>query len=209
MKRTRKFVAALAMAPEVVNSAYLDHLLSVKNPDAIRDPSANRIVDRDFEEKYGLRLDESLVRAKENQRRLLRGWTIFFTEKIPGGFDTWKEIVTINGGTAILYRGRTGLTLPKPRTPPSKDPDAGAEAFNQGPDADDEVNVIYLVSGTDDEEVKLWKTFRNTAEKQDLRPRITGTEWVLHTAMSQRIEWDEKWVNKEDKVPGFKEKYGR
>lgn len=209
MKRTRKFVAALAMAPEVVNSSYLDHLLAIKNPESMREPSANYIVDRSFEEKYGLRLDESLVRAKENQRRLLRGWTIFFTEKIPGGFDTWKEIVTINGGTAVIYRGRTGLTLPKPRTPPSEDPDAGAEASNQGADADAEADIVYLVTGTDDEEVKLWKAFRGNAEKQGLRSRITTTEWVLQTAMSQRIEWDEKWEHKEEKVPGFKEKYGR
>lgn len=209
MIRTRKFVAALAMAPEVVNSDYLDYLLSLKTPDIKRSPATNAIKDRDFENKFGMRLDESLARAKTNKGRLLRGWTVFLTEKITGGFETWKEIVEINGGIALMYRGRTGFTFPKPRLPPSQDPDAGPEAANQSASADDDVDLVYLVSGTEDEEVKLWKVFRSQVEKQGLRPRIVSTEWVLHTCMSQHVQWDAKWKYSEETVPGFGEKYGR
>lgn len=203
IKRTEKFVCALAAAPAVVNSSYLDHLL--KSPSTPQTPEEHWLVDRDFEEKWGLRLDEALVRAKENRRRLFKGWTVFFTDKVSGGYETWRRIITSNGGTATLYRGRTGLSLPKTRTLPSEDP----EAVNQGPDADADVDVVYLVSGTDDEEVKLWKTFRTQCEKQGMRGRIAQTDWVLHCAMSQRIQWDGKWEHREELVPGFRIKYGR
>jgi len=210
MLRTPKFVAALAVAPRVVATSWLDHLLKPSTTlQNMRDPSENELIDRDFEEKWGFRLSESLERATQNQKRLLRGWTVYITDKVPKGFNTWRDFITINGGTATMYRGRTGLTLAKPRVPPSEDPDAGMEKLNQGPHADDEVDVVYLVSGTDEEEVKLWKTFRAQTEKQGLRPRIVQTEWVLHFAMAQRVEWDEKWECREETVPGFKEKYGR
>lgn len=200
IKRTQKFVCALSTAPLVVNSAYLDYLLKV--PVILREPEENWLVDRDFEEKWGLRLDDSLARAKENKGGLFKGWTVFFTDKVSGGFDTWKKIISCNGGTATLYRGRTGLVLPKPRTIDSR-------ALNQGADAEEEADVVYLVSGTEDDEVKLWKTFRAQAEKQGLRGRIAQTDWVLHCAIGQEIVWDAKWEQKEELVPGFKTKYGR
>lgn len=203
MKRTKKFVCALAMAPEVVSSEYLDYLLNATHN--MRDPIENPLIDREFEERFGLRLRDSIERARVNKQRLLKGWTIFLTPILRGGLDTWKDIITINSGTPTIYRGRTGLHFPKPRTPPSQDP----EAFNQGPDADDEVDIVYLVSGTEDDEVKLWKTFRSQAKKQGLRTRIVSTEWLLHLAMCQQIEWDDNWEHHEDRVPGYKAMYGR
>ena len=210
MKRTAKFITALALAPEVVSTSFLDNLLkSSKDPDDMPPTSKHPLVDRDFEEKWGFRLSQSLERAKENQRRLLRGWTVFITDKVTPSPSQWQEFIKVNGGTAALYKGRTGLTFAKSRIPPSKDPDAGPERFNLGPNADDDVDVVYLVSGTTDEEVKLWKTFRTQVEKQKLRPRIVTTEWVIHFAMAQRVEWDDKWECREETVPGYKEKYGR
>ena len=96
----------------------------------------------------------------------------------------------MNGGAAFLYAGRTGLTMPKRRL--KEDPDSGAESQNQG--TDDEYDYVYLVSGTSDVETKLWKTFKDTAQKQDLEARIVKTDWLLNAAMSQRIQWDEKWM---------------
>lgn len=202
--RTRKFIAALSSAPEVVHVSFLDEALESKE---LPDVSMHTLEDSEAEERLGLRLDYSLDRAKENQRRLLRGWTILVTEKVSGGFETYKEIININGGQAMLYRGRTGINIPK-RKPSSEDPDAGPEVKNQG-DEDEETDVAYLISGTLDEEVKLWEKFRSNAEKHGLTPRIVKTDWLINLAMSQRIEWDDKWELKEELVPGWSERNGR
>ncbi|KAK6391056.1 hypothetical protein LTR65_004813 [Meristemomyces frigidus] len=183
--RTRKFVAALASAPLVVDTKYLDSAL--KQNKLMERPSL--LHDRDAEERLGFKLTDALGRAKVNQRKLLRGWSIFIAKDIAGGFETYKEIITLNGGDAYLYAGRTGLTLPKRRL--RDDPDAGSESQHQG--GDEEFDYVYLVSGMTDPEVKLWKQFRSTAEKQDLEARIVRTDWLLNAAMSQQVTWDEKW----------------
>lgn len=184
--RTRKFVAALASAPLVVDTKYLDSAL--KQNKLPEKPSL--LQDRDAEERLGFKLVEALERAEVNQRKLLRGWSIFVTKDIQGGFETYKEIITLNGGDAFMYAGRTGLTIPKRRL--RDDPDAGSESQHQG--GDDEYDCVYLVSGISDPEVKLWKQFSTLAEKQDLQARIVKSDWLLNAAMSQQVTWDEKWA---------------
>ena len=183
--RTRKFVCALANAPMVVDTSYLDAAL--KHDKLIEDPRL--LDDRETEEKYGFNLSEALARAEDNQRKLLRGWSIYVTKDIGGGFDTYKDIITLNGGQALMYAGRTGLTIPKRRL--QDDPDAGSESQHQG--GDEEFDFVYLVSGTSEAEVKLWKQFRDLAKKQDLEARIVRNDWLLYQAMSQQIEWKEKF----------------
>lgn len=151
-------------------------------------------------------MDEALERAETNKNRLLRKWTIFVTEKVSGGFDTYKEIINVNSGTATLYKGRTNV-VPKAREHPDDDPEAGPEVKNQG--GDEELDKIYLISGTLPEEIKLWEKFRADAEKKELVPRIVKTDWLINLAMSQQVEWDDKWELKEETVPGWKEAGGR
>ncbi|KAK3069232.1 regulator of Ty1 Transposition [Teratosphaeriaceae sp. CCFEE 6253] len=185
IKRTRKFVAALASAPLVVDTKYLDAALEQNK---LVDKPAT-LQDRKTEHAMGFTLTESLSRAKINKRRLLRGWSIFVTKDIPGGFETYKEIIEVNGGEAYLYQGRTGLKIPKPGS--RNDPDAGLESQHQGEDADHD--FVYLVSGASETEVKLWKTFRALAEKQGLRTRVVKSEWLLSAALSQQIGWRSEW----------------
>ena len=185
IKRTKKFVAAVASAPLVVDAKYLD--VALKQNKLIENPGT--LQDRKTEQTMGFKLTESLERAKINQHKLLRGWSIFVTKDIPGGFETYKEIIELNGGGPHLYQGRTGLVL-KPRL--RGDPAAGAESQHQG--EDDEFECIYLVSGTSEAESKLWKTFRALAEKQDLQPRIVKSEWLLTAALSQQVEWKDEWL---------------
>lgn len=146
-------------------------------------------------------LTTSLSRAKINQNKLLRGWTIYISGNIDARLDTFRDIVMANGGTAIPYRGRTGVTLPRRRLPHAEDPDAGAESQHQGGDV--ECDYVYLVSSTKDDEVKIWPTFRQLARKQDLQARIVKTDWLLNLAMVQRIEWEPSWELRECDVPGM------
>lgn len=186
--RTRKFVMAIAAAPEIVNTGFLDYALKQKT---LQETSAYGLQDREMEGKYGINLDESVQRAKDNNQRLLRGWTIYVTDKVAGGFETFKDIIVANGGTALPYRGRTGVALPRRRLRMNEDPDAGLESQNQG--GDEETDYVYLLSGATEDEIKLWGTFKKMAEKQDLEARIVKTDWILNCAMAQRVEWDEKW----------------
>lgn len=172
--RTRKFVAALACAPLVVDTKYLDTAL--KQNKLVENPAP--LFDREGEERYGFKLSDAIERAAANERQLFDGWTIFVTKDVNGGYDTYKDIVTLNGGSALLYQGRTGLTLPRPR---------------ESKDDEDEANGVYLVSGRTDAELKLVKTFRALADKQGVKARVVETNWLLNAAMSQTISWEDRW----------------
>ncbi|SMQ46879.1 unnamed protein product [Zymoseptoria tritici ST99CH_3D7] len=183
--RTRKFVCALACAPLVVDTTFLDSALKHKKLAA--DPPM--LKDREGEQRLGYKLADALERAKLNNRKLFRGWSIFVTKDVNGGFDTYKDIITLNGGVALLYTGRTGITLPKRQE--RNDPESGQESQNQG--GDDEFDYVYLVSGGSEAEVKLWKTFRDTIGKQQLKARIVQPDWLLHAAMTQQIIWKDSY----------------
>ncbi|KAM3415268.1 hypothetical protein BST61_g8798 [Cercospora zeina] len=177
--RTKKFVCAIAGSPLVVHTSFLDAALDKKK--LIENPPM--LKDRDGEERLGFKLAESLDRAKQNQHKLFAGWSIYVTKDIKGGFDTYKDIITLNGGVALMWQGRTGTSLVRRR--PQPDAAAGAESQNQG--HDDEFGCVYLVSGESAGEAKLWPTFRKEAEKQDLEARIVTSDWVLNAALSQEI----------------------
>jgi hypothetical protein len=190
--RTRKFVCALANAPIVVNTSYLDSAL--KNNRLMEELPL--LDDPENEKHWDVHLAEALARAKDNQHKLLRGWTIFITKDVKGGFDTYKDIISANGGQALLYQGRQGVNFPKRRL--REDPDAGSESQNQG--EDDEFDYVYLVTGDSEAEAKLWKQFREMAKKQDLEARIVKNDWILHAAMAQQIVWKDKFVMDERQV---------
>ncbi|KAG9699005.1 hypothetical protein KCU95_g3078, partial [Aureobasidium melanogenum] len=195
--RTKKFIAALANSPDVVTISYLDAALSTNT---LPDISEHKLVDQEAEERLGFRMDEARKRGETNENRLLHGWTIFVTEKVSGKFETYKEIIAINGGTAVPYKGRTNV-IAGPRIPPSEDPEAGPEVENQGGEV--ELNRVYLISSTSDEEVRLWDKFRVEAQKKGLEAKIVKTDWLINLAMSQQVEWDEKWELLESQVPGW------
>ncbi|KAI9713783.1 MAG: hypothetical protein M1820_000513 [Bogoriella megaspora] len=183
--RTRKFVAALASAPLVVSTSYLDYCLKHDSPpDAAKHALGN---DRDTKEQFGFFISHAVGRAKMNDRRLLRGWTIFCTEAVNGGFDTYKEIIYLNGGQCLLWKGRSSITVTR-RKPGL---DAREESQNQG--GEEEEDVLYLLSGTAKGEKALWSKFRALAEKHDMRPRIVKPEWLLVCAMAQQIERNDKF----------------
>lgn len=186
--RTPKFVCALANAPLVVDSKYLDTVLKQNKLPA--QPSL--LSDRDGEERMGFRIDDALKRAEVNKHKLFRGWNIYITKDIPGTFDTFKNIVTLNGGDAFMYQGRTAL---KKRSKEQDETKAGEERENQG--GDDEYGHVYLVSGISGPEQKVWKSFREAAVEEGVEPRIVKADWLLNAAMSQRVAWKDMWELKE------------
>lgn len=170
--RTRKFVCALAYGPEIVSTAFLDHCLENKE---VPDLDEYELVDEEGEAKIGFELAESIELAKENKRRLLKGWQIFVTEKITGGFQTYKDIIEVNGGTCCMFKAKTNMGVAKNKLDGQSDEE------------------LFLVSGMSTEERKLWEPFKAMARKAEMVPRIVRSDWLLNVTMAQKIHWDDDW----------------
>ena len=130
--------------------------------------------DQANEKKFGISLQLAIERAKENRQQLLAGRTVFCTENIKGGFETFKAIVEVNGGTCFQYTGRKGVMVPSRR--------AESEPL------DDPSNEVMLISNQDGSDDKLWSRFKQMAEGSRKTPRIVKADWLLETAMCQKIQ---------------------
>lgn len=184
--RTRKFVSALAAAPLVVNTEWLDTCL---RNNRVPKEGTHVLQDRDEEDRLGFRLDESLERAEKNKGKLLRGWQIFCTENVPGGWEIFKTIIEANGGVCSLYRGRVAMNASK-RTFSRETQEDQAIADHQG---EDEGDTLYLISSDGKKDRDLWEKFRNLAKKEDMVPKIVTSDWLLQVTMSQKVEPAGKW----------------
>jgi hypothetical protein len=192
--RTKKFVAALACAPILVSTSYLDSAL--KN-NKLPPPEKHLLEARDFEAANGFRMSEAMERAKQNKHRLLKDWTIFCSQNVAGGFDTYKDIIEANGGKCAMWKGRTtSITASKRSNNPSTE-----ESQNQ---KEDEGDVLYLISDPDKREFTNWAKFRELAQKHDMVPRIVKTEWILCVAMAQYVHWKDDWELTEEGVKAGK-----
>ncbi|KAF1837609.1 hypothetical protein BDW02DRAFT_543706 [Decorospora gaudefroyi] len=189
--RTKKFIAALACAPMLVSTSYLDYALkNNKLP-----PTEKHLLEaRDFEEANNFHFSEALVRAKQNKHRLLKDWTIFCTEKVAGGFETYRDIIEANGGKCTLWKGRTTTVTASKRKRNPADQDVSQNQI------EDEGDVLYLISDADKKEFTNWSKFRDLAAKHDMVPRIVKTEWLLSVAMAQYVHWNPEWELSEEAV---------
>ncbi|KAL1646932.1 regulator of Ty1 Transposition [Diplodia intermedia] len=205
--RTKKFVAALSNAPVVVSTKFLDFCLKEKK---VPSPEKFLLKDEEGERRQGIKLTESIARAVQNRRQLLKGWQIFVTEKVNGGFETFKDIITANGGSCLLWKGRATV-VPKRRQ--ARLDAEGDTAMESEPVSDDELEVnrtndegdtLFLISSTDADDVKLWSKFRDMARKAEMRPRIVKPDWVLFVAMAQMIGFDDRWELDDDDAANAK-----
>jgi hypothetical protein len=169
--RTQKFVTALAYAPLVISTKFIDACLAENE---LVDPEDFVLQDKENEDKLGISLDDSRKRAKQNNRRLLKGRSVYCMQNVPGGFDTFKAIVEANGGLCMHWKARKGTTVPSGR--------AGSEDSTEA-EADD----VYLLSDEGNENYGLWQKFREMVENSGKVPKIVKTDWLLETAMSQEL----------------------
>jgi hypothetical protein len=171
--RTHKFVAALAYAPTVISTDYIDACLQQEE---YLDPEKFLLKDQANEKRLGVSLAMSRNRAIENKKELLKGRTIYCVENIHGGFETFKSIAEANGGQCLQYRGRHINMIPSTR--------AGSETSTD----EDVQHEVYLLSGPGPENRRLWSKFREMAGNSRKSARIATTEWLIETAMCQTIK---------------------
>lgn len=177
MVRTKKFLCALASAPIIVSTEFIDACLRLNSIPDVNDYLLN---DVENERKFGVKLKEALARAKANKHGLLKDVLVYCTDTVPNKPETYKDIVEANGGTFSLYRGRS--------------------LFKKTNRNDDEISAepVYLLSGTSKVEKDLWPKFIQMTRDGNMIPRIVETEWILDTAMSQQNKWDKKYLLYED-----------
>lgn len=170
--RTPKFMVALAYAPKVLSTDYIEACLE---EDEFLEPDAYELVDEVNEKKHDVVLKEALERAKANKQQLLKGTTIYCTEKIISGFETLQAIAEANGTTLTHYRGRH-VTIPSRR--------AGSQTDSK----DDTDNEVYLISNDNEEDRRLWPKFVRMAEDGRRRPYVLVAEWLLSSALRQEVQ---------------------
>ena len=170
--RTVKFVTALAYAPLVISTDFIDACL--KEDDFV-DPEDYVLKDTENEKKFQISLKDSRKRAQKNGNQLLQDRCIYCMENITGGFETFKAIVEANGGRCMLWKNRKGTTVPSRRAGSEDSTDADAN------------NDVYLLSDDSTGNQNLWSRFREMVEGSRKVPKIVKADWILETAMSQQL----------------------
>ncbi|PSR75981.1 hypothetical protein BD289DRAFT_182717 [Coniella lustricola] len=172
--RTIKFLRTLAKGPEVINSSFIDDCL--EQGERV-DVAAYRLKDKEREKSYGVDLAKSLKRARENKGRLLWGVPLYCTALIRGGADSYQPIAEANGAIFKTYNGRT--TTIKATRP---------EDDSQTPEP------VYLLTSNSKSEQNLWPKFEKMARDGNMMPRIVASDWLLKVAMSQELNFDDKYL---------------
>ena len=179
--RTQKFICALAHGPVILSTNFVNDCLSQNQR---LEPNDYLLQDAEGEKRMHLKLSDSLARAKTNKGQLLQGYSIYCTENIHGGFDTYRSIAEVNGGKCLLYRARAGSTATL-RAGLNEDSHNNSEAGSAG--------FVYLVSGPSPEEAKLWPKFRQMIEGVGMKPLVVRHDWILDIALSQKHEWRDEY----------------
>lgn len=216
IKRTTKFFAGIAAGAEILGPSFVKSALKKGKLDL--SPSF-RLKDPAMEKENSFTLQDALKRARQHKTRggMLKGWTIFCTEHVKGGADMMKEIIELNGGGMILYKGRRTLApaltrrlrakIEKPASATTSDNQADNEEINAGANQngdDGESAATRSVAGTAGQnrlfcltvkqDTKLWDPFCAIARDGSYVPCLVKTEWLLRIAMTQNLNaWQDDW----------------
>lgn len=143
-----------------------------------------RLKDQEREELWDIDLIDAVRRARQNQCRMLKGWQIFCTDKVNGGFEAFNDIIHANGGKCFLYKGRLQMTVSKR---------ALREDIPEESWGDDDGDTLFLISGDSPQEKKIWPEFKKMANAAKMEPKIVKPDWLLDIALRQRIWWNPEW----------------
>lgn len=178
----------MACGPIIVSTSFIDACLSGGK---VPDLEKHLLDDAEGEKRFDFRLSQSTERALQNKHRLLKDWQIFCTDKVNGGFDTYRDIIVANGGDAYLWNGRQTALKARKRV---KNIDKDVSQNQEG----DEEDTLFLIGSGDKSEKPLWEKFKGMAKSNGLRPMIVKVDWLLNIAMAQCVRSDPGWVLSEE-----------
>ncbi|KAJ2996300.1 hypothetical protein NUW58_g1010 [Xylaria curta] len=173
--RTVKFLRNLSKGAIVLSSNWIEQCLDTKQ---VPDPDDYILRDKENEKRFGLKLETSIRRARENNGKLLAGIPIYCTAGIKNGTDSYQAIAEANSALFMVYGPRSGSTI-RPTNP--EDDEGGPEP-------------VYLLSTSTPEEKKLWKRFEDMARRGNMEPRVVASDWLLDVVMRQEVSFDEKYL---------------
>ncbi|KAA8908448.1 BRCT domain-containing protein [Sphaerosporella brunnea] len=166
LKRTEKFIRALARAPIVVSTDWIEACV---REERLVDANDYVLNDPEGEKRLSVELASSLARARENKGKLLEGQTVYCTSGVPGGFDVCKRIVDANGGVCVLFK-----TAKRPANAPDSE-------------------RIVLLSSDSANCKRWWPKFEGMAKRMRREWSIYKSDWLLETAMNQQVAWSKKY----------------
>ncbi|KAI1074196.1 BRCT domain-containing protein [Whalleya microplaca] len=175
MVRTVKFLRNLSKGVLVLSSTWVEQCLDTKQ---IPDPEDYLLKDKENEKKFGIKLETSVRKARENNGKLLWNIPIYCTAGIKNGTESYQAIAEANGAIFMVYAARSGTTI-KPTKPDEED---GAP------------EPVYLLSTASPEERKLWPKFEDMARKGNMEPRVVASDWLLDVVMRQELSFDSKYL---------------
>ncbi|KAI5922848.1 BRCT domain-containing protein [Camillea tinctor] len=173
--RTVKFLRNLSKGALVLSSTWIEDCLDTKQ---VPNPEDYILKDKENEKKFGLKLENSVRKARENKGKLLWNIPIYCTSSIKNGTDSYQAIAEANGALFMVYAARSGITI-KPTKP---------EEDEGGPEP------VYLLSTATPEEKKLWKKFEDMARRGNMEPRVVASDWLLDVVMKQEVSFDKKYL---------------
>jgi len=198
--RTQKFLSGIAFGPMAASTTWLESMIKQNKR---LPPEDFELKDTESEQKFDFNLALTLKRAKKNYAKggMLRDWLIFCTESVHGGWLAFKEVITANGGSCSVYKGRvTNIARLKSRALRDARHASGEGATKGALHIQDEVESeiddargdIFLISNEEDK--TSWDKFKKMATSEGYTPKIVSTEWIRRIACTQDpTEWDEDW----------------
>ena len=177
--RTQKFVTAMAVAPVVISTHWVDACL---DKGQLLPPEDFILKDTEGEARLGLRLADALKRAKANNGCLLANETIYCTPNI---YDIYKTIIEANGGRCLTFRGSSRGGLGSNASKANGTAGTGYESDGK------EKDEMFLVSGETPEEKKFWTAFEKMSASKGRPASVMRAEWLLDIVMKQELEWEE------------------
>ena len=165
----------MAGAPTVLSVDFVKQCLRLNK---LLRPADYPLVDKAGEKTYHTKIIDAVKRAKANKGQLLKSQTIYITQDVKGGPDTYRDIIEINGGKCVIFKGRaTSLS-------------ATIQDRKEMSELD---SHVYLISGDSKAEEVLWPKFREQAEGTKRKARVVRTDWMLDLALSQHVRWDKTY----------------
>ncbi|KAI9652390.1 MAG: hypothetical protein M1829_001658 [Trizodia sp. TS-e1964] len=181
--RTEKFLLAIAYAPIIISTTFIDECLASNE---LKNAKDYILKDSKGEKALKCKLEDSLARARKNQKTLFQGWTIYCTPKLLEESESYRTIVETNGGQLLVFRSRD-----RARVHDNTDDDETTEQYTSNGD----VSEIYLmISDTEEHDIVLRRRFEKMVIEEGKRPLVVVHKWLVDSIITQQVMGSEQYL---------------
>jgi hypothetical protein len=181
--RTEKFLCAIAYGPVVVSLDWVEDCLAQETLlgksllfDLTLAPEDYLLQDRSNEEKYGMRLEQSIIKARKNNRKLFKDYQIYISTAAKGHVAI-QHIVEVNGGEARIVSHnlkQRGKILRSDHLKPAEN------------------KVLICTREKDDKDLRA--KFKEETMAEGYSCLIFSSEWIMRCVLRQEIREDNEFA---------------